>query len=613
MDTDMETASDASVRFVESDSGSDTAGPAADRRGNSKKSGLSRARIELKANEDEERELAFERTLRSRAFKKTPVVVPEPEEAASLAKVDPALQSNEELRAEAGRSAREIREVALKSSNLKGGFIKRLKDAAASLEGVVEALASRTEADEARNLRADNSRLRREIDSLKAELKAHRREYAEMRTTVAAATEAANTPRGAPSMEELKDFIVTSIGAAMKDQLAGLEERLPARMQRPPSAADKTQMSQGPPPSISTAHQDGGVGAPAKPRKAAPLAAQTTPTACPPTAPAPATSQTPPNQETSWSTVVKKGRKGSKTTPSDAKTLPKTPQPAKSKLVTPRSAAIVLTLQPEAVGKGVTYAQAHHTLRQRSAQRTETGDMAVEVGAPMARAETDDLGLNEGLAARPVRLSESDLSVCSMLTVESGDIPPKRQKGEKRNHTEKSCSGSESDASVQLSDNSESSASREVAGGVLRVKSKAKTDRFQTEDALAAYNEAAKLALKERAACSRNRQIEAQTEDAPKTSAALDATVQQALDVVLQVADKSGNLKGTFVKALKTAADTIKGAVAKLRALTMSEEVDRLEAANAQLPRASWPNYGERWLRCVRSHKTPTEKTLSAS
>ncbi|XP_047537138.1 uncharacterized protein LOC125071089, partial [Vanessa atalanta] len=384
MDTDMETASDASVRFVESDSGSDTAGPAADRRGKPKKSGLSRARIELKAKEDEERELAFERTLRSRAFKKTPVVVPELEEAASLAKVDPALQSNEELRAEAGRSAREIREVALKSSNLKGGFIKRLKDAAASLEGVVEALASRTEADEARNLRADNSRMRREIDSLKAELKAHRREYAEMRTTVAAATEAANTPRGAPSMEELKDFIVTSIGAAMKDQLAGLEERLPARMQRPPSAADKTQMSQGPPPSISTARQDGGVGAPAKPRKAAALAAQTKPTACLPSAPAPATSQTPPNQETSWSTVVKKGRKGSKTTSSDAKTLPKTPQPAKSKLATPRSAAIVLTLQPEAVGKGVTYAQ----VLERAEQSVKLQDLGISGGLKVRRTAT---------------------------------------------------------------------------------------------------------------------------------------------------------------------------------------------------------------------------------
>nr|XP_026499747.1 neurofilament medium polypeptide-like [Vanessa tameamea] len=390
MDTDMETASDASVRFAETDSGSDTAGPAADRRGKTKKSGLSRARTALKAKEDEERELAFERTLRSRAFKKTPVVVPELEEAASSAKMDPALQSNEELRAEAGRNAREIREVALKSSNLKGGYIKRLKDAAASLEGVVEALASRTEADEARNLRADNGRLRREIDSLKAELKAHRREYAEMRTTVAAANEAtsSNFSRDAAAMEEMKEFIAASIGVAIKAQLADIEERLPpARPQRPPLADDKLQKVA--PPLASAARQSAKT---KKASKTAPPAAQS-PTAGPSCAPvsapvAPVTTQAPPNQEPSWSTVVKKGRKGSKTTPpadaSATKAPPKTPQPAKPKLATPRSAAIVLTLQPEAVGKGVTYAQ----VLERAEQGVKLQDLGISGGLKVRRTAT---------------------------------------------------------------------------------------------------------------------------------------------------------------------------------------------------------------------------------
>ncbi|XP_046970583.1 uncharacterized protein LOC124537735 [Vanessa cardui] len=177
-----------------------------------------------------------------------------------------------------------------------------------------------------------------------------------------------------------------------------------------------------------------------------------------------------------------------------------------------------------------------------------------------------------GTSGRPERLSES---VCSMRTLESIDIPHKdvtRRRGEKRTHAEDSCSGSESDASVQLSENSESSASRWLKSANKRgrgrppthgkyvglgksqaerheAKSKTKDDRFQTEDALAAYNEAAK----------------------------------SALDVVLQVANKSGNLKRTFVKALKTAADTIKCAVAELKSLTMSEKVVRLEAANAKL------------------------------
>ncbi|XP_047544459.1 translation initiation factor IF-2-like, partial [Vanessa atalanta] len=386
----METASDASVRFVDhddSDSDSDSARLTADRRGNSK-NGLSQARAELKKKEEEDRELAFERTLRSRAFKKAPAAAPvvnEPTPAINIA--DPADLSAEELRAEAGRNAAQIREVALKSSNLKGGFIKKLKDAATSLEGVVEALASRTEAEESRRLRADNNRLHREVENLKAELKAHRREYAEMRTTVAAATEAANTPRGAPSMEELKDFIVRSIGAAMKDQLAGLEERLPARMQRPPSAADKPQEVT---PSHASAARQPAI--PKKARKTAPPVAQS-PTAGPPCATvsapvAPATSQTPPNKVTSWSTVVKKGRKGSKTTSSAdataAKAPPKTPQPAKSKLATPRSAAIVLTLQPEAVGKGVTYAQ----VLERAEQSVKLQDLGISGGLKVRRTAT---------------------------------------------------------------------------------------------------------------------------------------------------------------------------------------------------------------------------------
>ncbi|XP_064074001.1 uncharacterized protein LOC135193839, partial [Vanessa tameamea] len=245
---------------------------------------------------------------------------------------------------------------------------------------------------------------------------------------------------------------------------------------------------------------------------------------------------------------------------------------------------------------GTTWTDLHFPLtRHRSAKRTDNDDMAVEVGAPKAHTDTEDLGADKGHAARPERLSESDSSVCSMMTVESVDIPHKdaiRRKGEKRTHAGDSCSGSESDASEQLSENSESSACRWLKPANKRgrgrppthgkyvglgksraelqeAKSKTREDRFQAEDTLAAYNEAAKLALEERAARSRNRQAESHTEDAPKTSAALDATVQQALDVVLQ--------------ALKTAADTIKGAVAELRALTMSEEVARLEAANAQL------------------------------
>ncbi|XP_046972014.1 nucleolar protein dao-5-like, partial [Vanessa cardui] len=247
--------------------------------------------------------------------------------------------------------------------------------------------------------------------------------------------------------------------------------------------------------------------------------------------------------------------------------------------------------------------------RTPSSLSSEHDDMVVEVCAPVACAGTGNQNTKEGPTGRPERLSESDSSVCSMRTVESLDSPNKedtnaRRKGEKRTHAEDSCSGSESDVSVQLSENSDSArwlkpANKRGRGrppthgkyvglgksqAELRAaKTKAREDRFETEDALAAYTEAAKVNLEERAARNRSRHMDVTNEDAQKTSAALDNTVKEALDVVLQVANKSGNLKGTFVRALKTAADTIKGAVAELRALTMSEEVARLEAANAKL------------------------------
>ncbi|XP_013174506.1 PREDICTED: recombination repair protein 1-like, partial [Papilio xuthus] len=68
-----------------------------------------------------------------------------------------------------------------------------------------------------------------------------------------------------------------------------------------------------------------------------------------------------------------------------------------------------------------------------------------------------------------------------------------------------------------------------------------------------------------------------------QTSVALNQCVEASLRTILEVATKSTNIKGTLVKALKEAAANIKAAVSQLRERTMSEEVARLEAANARL------------------------------
>lgn len=67
------------------------------------------------------------------------------------------------------------------------------------------------------------------------------------------------------------------------------------------------------------------------------------------------------------------------------------------------------------------------------------------------------------------------------------------------------------------------------------------------------------------------------------TASAINRLVQESVDSIIHVADRSGNLKGGFVKSLKNAAASIKVAFEKLKDRTASEEVMRLEAANTRL------------------------------
>ncbi|XP_050353678.1 uncharacterized protein LOC126775657 [Nymphalis io] len=360
--------------------------------------GLARAKTELKAKTAEAREEALERSLRSRAFRKETAVIALDSEESSSSKVrreDPLKLGAEELRAEAGRNAALILEIAQKSSNLKGGFIKKLKESASSLQSIVDALTSRTKAEETRRLRADNGRLRKEVDSLKAELKAHRREFAEMRITVAVANEAStSTVRDTQALEEFKASIMSSVGFMIKVQMEGIQDRLlPAKVLRPPLAADKKQavVQKTAPTYAQVVHPT----PPPKPAQApkrvpavesVPLA----PTTCPSATPTTSESQPREAQETSWSTVVKKGRKKKKASASAAasatvpSTVAKAPPVAKPRLVAPRRAAVMVTLQPDAQEKGVTYA---HIL-ERAEQGVKLQDIGICGGLRVRRSAT---------------------------------------------------------------------------------------------------------------------------------------------------------------------------------------------------------------------------------
>ncbi|CAH0732068.1 unnamed protein product, partial [Brenthis ino] len=107
--------------------------------------------------EEEAKEAEFERRLNQRTFvkagssaskvRKAGTSVPTDSEASASeapAPRDPAELTADELRALASSSVAAVYEVAQKSGNLKGTMVKMLKESAATLQKVVEALAGRT-------------------------------------------------------------------------------------------------------------------------------------------------------------------------------------------------------------------------------------------------------------------------------------------------------------------------------------------------------------------------------------------------------------------------------------------------------------------------------------
>ncbi|CAH2244697.1 jg1352 [Pararge aegeria aegeria] len=63
-----------------------------------------------------------------------------------------------------------ITSIATKSTNLKGTFVREIKNAASSVKEAIEVLSSRTISEETWQLQADNARLQAEMASLREEL-----------------------------------------------------------------------------------------------------------------------------------------------------------------------------------------------------------------------------------------------------------------------------------------------------------------------------------------------------------------------------------------------------------------------------------------------------------
>ncbi|XP_039750797.1 uncharacterized protein LOC120627025 [Pararge aegeria] len=367
--------------------------------------GIVRARAELRAAKDEANEQAFEQCLRDRLYRKeVPQFVLDPEETIEIrAPEDTSKLNAEELRALGGHNVANIVQVAAKSGNLKGTWVKRLKDSAHVLQEVVDTLATRTEVDETRRLRADNGRLRNEVENLKAELKAHRREFAEMKSSMAATKDSPTPTLSSDLIEDLRSSIVSSVGIMLDARFAGIEERLlPEKVHRPPLGVDRRkrvpQASQ--PSTVNATEQIASM------TQDAPVTESSAGAPDPVAGP----SRSRVTNATNWATVVRKGKKGKPASPtSEPAPAVKLAHPARPKLVSHKTAAVVVTLQSEAAEKGVTYAQ----IIERAEQSINLQEMGIGDGMKIRRAATGArlLELPKGQTSEQAELLASKLRV----------------------------------------------------------------------------------------------------------------------------------------------------------------------------------------------------------
>lgn len=247
--------------------------------------------------------------------------------------------------------------VAKVSRNQKGSFQKEIKEVCADIKMIIDALADRTKGNETLRFRSDYERLRRDNAMTKKENKALRAAFSERTSNSKDGSTASQPTVGMELVEAIKGAVLAAVGQMLDARFANIEDRLlPAKTVRPPLAADKQKAMQPPyttPPTMSYARV-----ATSNNVQARPMVSQ---------------SQRPVVSNNDWTLVTKKKTK--KRNGLEDHTSSKHLKPAHlsaptkvynktPKLNAPRSAAVVITLQPEAVSSGVTYAKVLGTAKQ---------------------------------------------------------------------------------------------------------------------------------------------------------------------------------------------------------------------------------------------------------
>lgn len=150
-------------------------------------------------------------------------------------------ETRETLVASALLNVAKIQDQIRRSGHVKGTVWGAINDASKGVIEAVEALRTITPGEEHRRLRADNSRLARELDIVRAEFKAFKKAFEDSRALAGKAAGPAVADLK-EVFEELQRDLQLSLGGMINARLGELEARLPPEpVLRPPLAADTQQ------------------------------------------------------------------------------------------------------------------------------------------------------------------------------------------------------------------------------------------------------------------------------------------------------------------------------------------------------------------------------------
>ncbi|XP_041985572.1 uncharacterized protein LOC121737905 [Aricia agestis] len=177
----------------------------------------------------------FVASLEKQSFRKSPVKDVACERPGPL-DLDVDQMAADDLMTTAVGGLDDILYIASRSTNLKGGYASQIRRATGVIRSVLETLATRTEVEETRRLRADNNRLQREVANLKEEVRAYRRDFEEARKAAAQR----NPSLSDEQLSSLEGSIARMVGNMIDGRLAAIKDRLPPPpVLRPPLAADR--------------------------------------------------------------------------------------------------------------------------------------------------------------------------------------------------------------------------------------------------------------------------------------------------------------------------------------------------------------------------------------